>query len=614
MQLGQTSIRWRFGIIAGIFMALVALYPQIRLIYQRGAEWNGNYAYNDLDEAVYAAYLQALIDGRPRRSDPYFEKGDDTPERVQKESLFSIQFAAPYSLALPARLFGLNAPWTMTLGGALAAFLAALALFWLIAAMTDDDYLAACGALFVLCFGALAAGEGALSELVNAKNTAYPYFPFLRRYIPAVAFPFLFTFIACVWKIMTTKQFTSQILSLVGAALSFIFLLYSYFFLWTTAAAWLVCLMFLWFAVRPKAWRGDAFLLVFLTFICGISAIPYVIMLGNRSKSMDDVQLLEFTRRFDLFRTIEILGLFTLLFVVIAIFRRSTWLRERFTIFVISFALTPFILFNQQVITGQSLQPIHYQIFTGNYVALLGLFLGFYLLWRGRIEQTRLLPTWAAILLASGTVLWASVESFYTVRVLDQANVMRDEGFAAARILRRRAAEEGLNPHQTIVFTNDVPFGDDVPSTASMPMLWARHQHIFNGMTAEENKRRYYQQLYYSNWDADFLESNLVSGRDFLSRIAFFGWDTGGTRLSFEKRDPTLADIRRETALYRDYVAKFSAQDAAQTPLSFVIVRTDAGTDFTNLDKWFERDEGENIGSYTIYRVKLRKTDNAVPQ
>lgn len=79
--------RWRFGVFAGICLAVFSLYPQLNLIYLRGAEYNGHYAYNDIDEVAYASYVHALIDGRPRKNDPYTGR-DDSPEHPQPESLF----------------------------------------------------------------------------------------------------------------------------------------------------------------------------------------------------------------------------------------------------------------------------------------------------------------------------------------------------------------------------------------------------------------------------------------------------------------------------------------------------------------------------------------------
>src|SRR4051794_20859562 len=135
-------MKWRYGIIAGIVLAIFSLYPQGKLIYNRGwYEWNGHYAYNDIDEVAYASYLKALIDGRPRKNDPYTGR-DDSPTTRQQESLFSIQFAGPYTIAIPARVLGIPATWAMTISGAVAAFLTGLAIFWLIGLITGDALLA----------------------------------------------------------------------------------------------------------------------------------------------------------------------------------------------------------------------------------------------------------------------------------------------------------------------------------------------------------------------------------------------------------------------------------------------------------------------------------------
>src|ERR1044072_9827043 len=97
----------KLGVIAGIFLAIFTLYPQFKMLYLRGDDWQGHYAYNDIDEVAYASYVRALIDGRPRKNDPYTGR-DDEPNKPQPESLFSIQFASPYMIAIPARILGVG--------------------------------------------------------------------------------------------------------------------------------------------------------------------------------------------------------------------------------------------------------------------------------------------------------------------------------------------------------------------------------------------------------------------------------------------------------------------------------------------------------------------------
>ena len=196
------KLRWRFALLAGIVLMICGTYPQLKMWYLRGADWQGAYAYNDIDEVAYAAYLRALIDGRPRKNDPYTGR-DETPDKPQEETLFSIQFAAPYSIAIPARILGVSASTAMIASGAFAAFLAGLALFWLIGRITNDSLFAMTGALVVVCGGALAAGEGAIGEVLGT-GFPYPYFPGLRRYVPAMPFAAFFVFCGSVWALLAS--------------------------------------------------------------------------------------------------------------------------------------------------------------------------------------------------------------------------------------------------------------------------------------------------------------------------------------------------------------------------------------------------------------------------
>ena len=108
MENRQRALPWRWGILAATAVALIALYPQLRLQLERGKDWNGSYAFLSQDEIAYSAYVNALMTGRPRRNDPYTGR-DDAPGAPQPESLFSIQFVPAYAIALPARALGASA-------------------------------------------------------------------------------------------------------------------------------------------------------------------------------------------------------------------------------------------------------------------------------------------------------------------------------------------------------------------------------------------------------------------------------------------------------------------------------------------------------------------------
>ena len=98
---------WKWGALAAVGMMLLALWPQINMWIARGGNWQGSYVAVQVDEVSYSAYINALIDGRPRRNDPYSGR-DDRPNQPQQESLFSIQFVPAYAVALPARFGSVN--------------------------------------------------------------------------------------------------------------------------------------------------------------------------------------------------------------------------------------------------------------------------------------------------------------------------------------------------------------------------------------------------------------------------------------------------------------------------------------------------------------------------
>src|SRR5258705_11642708 len=129
---------WKFAVWGALAIRLLQVCPQFLLWGVRGTKWNGSYAEVHGAEWVYSAYVQALIDGRPRRNDPYTGR-DDRPGHPQPESLFSIQFVPAYVIALPARLVGVSSSTAFIILAVLAPFLACLAIFWLLFSLTRDE-------------------------------------------------------------------------------------------------------------------------------------------------------------------------------------------------------------------------------------------------------------------------------------------------------------------------------------------------------------------------------------------------------------------------------------------------------------------------------------------
>jgi hypothetical protein len=600
----RLSLRLKLCVLIALAMLLLALYPQLNLWRLRGAQWNGAYAYNDLDEVAYAAYLNALIEGRPRRNDPYTGR-DDRTGQPQPESLFSIQFVPPYALALLARVTGMSSSWAMILASCLGGAGAALALFWLIAAVTNDDRLAAAGALIVLCLGTLACAQGAIGYFFG-NGPAYPYLPFLRRYVPALPFPVFFVMCALVWRALVNEVKGKALAAAFGAGLCFAVLVFSYFYIWTTAAAWLGCLAVLWLLARPTDYRKDIKAFAVAGGVALAALVPYAYLLSRRATTMDDVQLLTATHAPDLFRPPTLVGAAVACALAWAIRRRMLSWKDRAVLFTLALALTPLLVFNQQLITGRSLQPIHYEVFIVNYVAMAALVLAASLVWRGRTRESRKISNRILVVVALAAFGWGVFEVKLTTEPVAEQNLLRDEAILVDRrlaALARASRSAGNNAVETVLSTNFI-HADSLPSTAPQAVLWARHQHIFAGVSLEENRERLFQLFYYVGADEEWMREQLEE--NVVIQIALFGWGRLSDRLTVNARPITREEVEAEAERYSSYIKTFDRERASHPTLSYVVVHGEGEVDLTNLDRWYTRDAGELVGTYKLYRVKLR--------
>jgi hypothetical protein len=587
---------------------LLALYPQLNLWLVRGGEWQGSYAQIDSDEVAYSAYMAALIDGRPRRNDPYTGR-DDAAGSPQHESLFSIQFITPLAIAQVARLSNLSASTVFILLIPVVALASSLAIFWLMALMTKDERVAAASVLVVLCLGTFGPIYITWQSLRGMDTTyAFSFLPFLRRFQPAVAFPFFFLFCAFVWRMLRSQEIKAAALYSVSACLIFVLLLFSYFYLWTAALAWLMCLVPILVAARPEGWAQDVRRIGLMILApSSLAFIPYYMLLRNRAPSMDATQLLVLSRRPDLFHWSEMLGLAV---IAALLWGRRRWFVERFnhvSIFAASFALVPLVVFNQQVLTNHSLQPLHYDLFIAKYVSLVALILVASIMWRGRGPRARRLPAQALWLIALAALGWGLLETVVATRRYASVNVAMDKSRGVALRLAELAHEEGAA--HALALSTDLMLADSLPTDASLAVLWAPHLQVFSGVGAVEHKERIYQQLYYTGvnyepGDAQAFERLEPHKRYFINTL--IGWGRSDPAWNAGWRPITPTEIEVEINSYRAYVASFNQERAAHPTLSYFVAPAWQKPDFTNLDRWYERDAGERAGDFIIYHLRPR--------
>ena len=601
----ERKIRWSWGVVAACAMMLLSLYPQLRLWLTHGEHWKDAVAYNQGlgDEVAYAAYINALIEGRPRRNDPYTGR-DDRPSAPQAESLFSIQFVPAYAIALPARALGISATTAFIVLTPLMAFVSSLAMFWLLAVVTGSERLAAVGVVVVLCCGALAAAEGAIANLA-AANTHFDYFPFLRRYQPAAAFPLFPIFCALVWRLMTREQKRLKTALFAGAV--FGLLVFSYFYLWTAAAAWLGALGVLWLVLRADERISVLRLMAVIGTTATVALMPYLILISNRSETTESIQAFVLSRRPDLFSVPELIAALVLLALGAGASLGSIDLSDRRVIFAASFALMPFIVLNQQIITGRVMQPIHYKGFIANYSVLIAIVISLALGWRRESGESWRLSKRALLWVAVAALEWGSIETYQAANKSADANNKAAADMAVYVRLNEQAHNTRPNSDEQVVLFSDPRTADGAPAASPLAVLWAPHMLVYTSTTTLESKERLYRQLYYTGFGVKELDAYFHGSEVYYGYAAgMFGFDRIIDGLNSNAKPISRQEMTDEILSYTKYAEGFNREHASNPRLSYVVTPIGSETDLSNLDRWYERDAGERVGNFTLYRLKLR--------
>ncbi len=602
--------RWKWCALAAAAMVFLSVLPQLHLWVVRDRDWNGAYVSLQGDESFYSAYINALMDGRTRRNDPYAGK-DSTSTSPLPESTFSIQFVPAYVISFLAKTSGVSASTAFIVLLGVSGLLASLSVFWLLNTLVDDRRLAAAGTLFVLCLGGLAGGHGLLGLLLKS-DLSMPSLPFLRRYQPAAAFPLFFVFNVFVWQALTIRYRRSARVRALLAGLTLVLLVLSYLYLWTAAAAWLTCVGLLWLYFRRADWRRVIEVGLTIGATTVMALVPYVYLISHRAATLDEQQTLGVSHRPDLLRIPEVLGVLMLLLLVMSVRRHRIDRSEPRVIFAASLALLPFVVFNQQILTGKTMQPYHYDAFVVNYSLLVGLLLAVALLWKP-------VPTRALVWLAALSFSWGVVEVGLPARYQSvPAAVVSDRMVPVLQRLKELSKEDGTLARlraggraPALVFSPQLGVTVLLPTWTSQGTLLDIGGLDFGSTTREERKEFFYSHLYYSKADIGALRKALAGVPDdesmnYYARAVVFGHERIVPALSLHFQPIQPEEIEQEIRAYQTYADSFSRAQALKRPITYAVIPADGKFDFTNLDRWYEHDSGERVGAYDLYRLKLR--------
>jgi hypothetical protein len=321
----------------------------------------------------------------------------------------------------------------------------------------------------------------------------------------------------------------------------------------------------------------------------------------------DKAQLLVFTHSPDIFRRVEIIGVVALFLVVIVFWFRITDTSPRRLATIAALLLSPILVFNQQILTGRSLQPFHYEFYVINYVLLTGLVLFAAELWKKFFGSEGQVSKALLSAVVAGSVLWGSVEARQTTSFWDDANAQRDEAMAVNLRLRQLAGSD-IDLAKTLTTLNlESLQADSQPTVAPQAVLWARHQNTFAGIESwDENRMRYYQLLHFMGVGVSRLKRSLTGCEDIEACMALFGWDRFNPTLSANARPLTPGEIESEAKSFDEFSRNFGSENAYRPMLSYLIIYNEAENRLDNIDRWYQRDGVEVLGKYTLYRLTPR--------
>jgi hypothetical protein len=319
------------------------------------------------------------------------------------------------------------------------------------------------------------------------------------------------------------------------------------------------------------------------------------------------------THRPDLLRVHEVLGSAILVALVIGVWRTRIERTEPRFIYAASLALLPFLVFNQQLLTGKTMQEFHFEIFLVNYSTVVALLITLTLFWE---PLPRRLLTWmAGLSLAWGVI----VVGLPARNVFVPLAIATDRSIPVLLRLKELSEQDGTlatlrakGYASTLVFSPSVALITQLPTWTSQGTLLDLGGVDFGNVTREERKKFFYMHLYYSKADSAALRQALKRSADRIHvelssvRTVIFGYERTSPALTSQFRPIQEDEIEREVQAYDEYVHSFSREEVLSRPLSYAVIPVEGNFNLANLDLWYQRDAGEKVGDYSLYRLKLR--------
>jgi len=357
----------QIAILFAILVGVIYLAPYIVFSVSLGDEYQGIPMLATANEDFYLARVQEIIDGHPMLGSFVFYEYKDQPSLTPP--------TAEMFYAIPGLLFGISLVKILVASKFILPFILFLLVYFLINKVVKNSNLlsnklnAITGALLVT-LGYDLVDYWSLWLYLTGKITLGGNFLIWARPVnPIIGAIFLFSFLICVWLIITKSKRKKILIFLSSLFLSLMIM--SYFFSWGVAISVLGVLILM-YLFKKEFKIVKKFLWIILWTI--IMTLPYWYMSLNASQGLSNREALLrnglFYTHYPLLNKV-LLATLLFYFIIVAlsfIFRKGRIKFmdsiENWHLFTLALLLGGFWALNQQVITGMTIWPYHFVQYT----------------------------------------------------------------------------------------------------------------------------------------------------------------------------------------------------------------------------------------------------------
>mgnify|MGYP001580272939 CR=1 FL=1 len=339
-------------IFIGLAIAISVGFPEVLFVSEMGNKYQGVPLMGTDAEEHYLASMREAYDGRYVLSNTY---------SIPKNIPFLYPGGGEVVAGFASRISGLGVVRFNIVMKFLSPFVIFLLVYWLAFLAGGNKYAALLSATFVILGSNLAARPGELFNLFGFGKCYHPGFNnYFRPINPGISSILFFGYLALFYRLIKNPKILTAALLGIILGVSFYFYLFTWTFLLVLTSLFIV------FSVIVKKYELTKKISLVLAIALSLS-LPYWLEI-KRAVSFPDYQEAALRFGMSLGRHFFISGSLILVAVMSGflflryLFGRGRDAGKEASIFGALFGLSILIVYNQQVITGQSIQSPHYHL------------------------------------------------------------------------------------------------------------------------------------------------------------------------------------------------------------------------------------------------------------